>query len=104
MIDCDRCDILISVDNIHLLTTLDEPSAHCVSGSLHARHSPVRWIISGCVSETEESFQLIQYEPLKDNISEHEFDERTDDEKLTVSNDDHVAMEIVERTIKCVDH
>ena len=82
---------------------MDEPSAHHVSGSLHARHSPVGWIISGCISETKENFQLIQDEPLKDNPSDHEFNKKTDDEELTVSNDNRVAMEIVEHTIKRVD-
>ena len=95
--------MLVGAYNTHLLTTLDEPSAHRVSSSLHSRHSPIGWIISGCVSETEKSFQLLQYEPLKVNISVHEFDDRADDEKLMVSNDDHLAIEIVERTIKRVD-
>ena len=40
---------------------------------------------------------------MKNNPSEHEFDEQTDDEELTISNDDRVAMEIVECMIKCVD-
>ena len=78
--------------------------SHRVSGSLHAHHSHVGWVISGCVPKTVETFQLITDENSKDNDSNHEFDERTDDEKLTVSNDDRLAMEIVERTIQCVNH
>ena len=103
MIDRDQCDMLIGADNIHLLGTMDEPSAHRVSGSLHARHSPVGWIISGCIPEIKEHFQLIKDEPLKNNPWEHEFDKQTDDEELTISNDDRFAMEIVERMIKRVD-
>ena len=40
---------------------------------------------------------------MKNNPSEHEFDEQTDDEELTISNVDHVTMEIVDRTTKRVD-
>ena len=86
-----------------ITNAMDEPSAHHVSGLLHARHSPVGWIISGCVPEIKQNYHLTEYKFLNDNPSEHEFDEQTDSEKMLISNDDHVAMEIVERTIKRVD-
>ena len=41
---------------------------------------------------------------MKDNDTDHEFEEKTDDERLMVSNDDRVAMEIVEHTIKRGNH
>ena len=53
--------------------------------------------------ETVENFKLLPDENLKDNDTDHEFEEKTDDERLMVSNDDRVAMEIVERTIKRID-
>ena len=102
-INRDRCDMLINSDNVNLLEATDDPSAHRVSGSLHACHSLVGWIISGCVPEIKENYHLTEYKFLNEDPSENEFDERTDDEEPTLSNDEHVAMEIMECTIKGVD-
>ena len=93
--------MLIGADKVNLLEAMDDPSAHRVS--LHARHSLVGWIISGCVPKIKENYHLTEYKFLNEDPSEHEFDQQTDDEEPTLSNDDRVAMEIVECTNNRVD-
>ena len=102
-INHDSCDMLIGSDNVNLFEALDEPFSHRVSVSLHDCHSPVGWIISGSVPEMKENYHLTEKEFITEKPWQHEFDEETDDEEIILSNDDRVAMEIVECTIKRVD-
>ena len=48
--------MVIGIDNVNLIEAVDEPYSHHVSDSLHARHSPLGWIISGYVLENGEDY------------------------------------------------
>ena len=84
------------------LVPRNETEAHLVSGSLHATHTLVGWIITGYECVMPDTYHL-STPTLLDEDSQQDFEELPDGMDIAFSNEDRLGMEIVNRTIKRVD-
>ena len=93
----------VGADNIHLLHPAVEVGSHRIFGSLHATHSRIGWVVlvrlPKEIDNNDVNSLRISSNNCKDVVSDHESDEHTDDNKLAMSNNEHLAIQIVEESI-----